>query len=540
MKKFFSLLKAVMSQDMNLFVYKAKKNASGIKKAMMPILLALLVMFAIGSMYYPIAYELSKEGSVYLILTISIALPSILALMEGIYKSQGILFEAKDSELLFSLPISKKQILLARTIKLFVFQFLYSLLFIVPGIVIYIFYDRPDFYFYAITLLMLLLVPIIPTTIGCVLGYFIQKFSVKFKSKKLVQTIVTFAMILVFMTISFRLEGITEEIIENANSINETIARVYYPVRAYSSLLKDFNLLTLVKLLLVNIITVALFVYIASQSYFKVLSKTKEHTASSKSTIDLSKLSFKPKSSLFALIKKDMIRYFSSPVYMINTAFGLVLLIIATVSLCMNFDSAITSLAYDEMPPEDIEVLRMMAPKLYLIAVIAMSFMTSITSSSISLEGKTFNISKSLPIKTEKILMSKVLMSNIITIPVILICDIIFFVSFRPTLLDIIATIISSFIAPSIAAVFGLIINLKYPKMDASSDSEVVKQSMSSMVSVISGIMMSFVFGIATFFLAGFGDNAIIVEVAFLMVILAILWMILKKYGKRRYREIEI
>ena len=49
----------------------------------------------------------------------------------------------------------------------------------------------------------------------------------------------------------------------------------------------------------------------------------------------------------------------------------------------------------------------------------------------ISLEGKSFNITKSLPVSPEKILLSKVLTSNIISIPVILICDIIFFIVFK-------------------------------------------------------------------------------------------------------------
>ena len=540
MKKFFSLLKAVMSQDMNLFVYKSKKNASGFKKAIVPIMLALLVMYAVGSMYFPIVYELNKEGLTYLILSIAIGFPSILALIEGTYKSQGILFEAKDSELLFSLPISKKQILLARTIKLFVFQFFYSLLFIFPGIVIYAFFERPSTYFYVITSFMLLLVPIIPTTFGCVIGYFIQKFAVKFKAKKITQTLLTFVIILVFTSLSFRFEGIAEKLIENADTINDTLSKVYYPIGAYISLLEEFSILTIIKILLVNIAVVAIFVYIASKSYFTVLSKSKERTAESKTSVDISNLSFKPKSKLRALIKKEMVRYFSSPVYVLNTAFGLVLLVIATISLCTNFDQAIASIAYEDIPQEDIETLRMLAPKIFLVAVIAMSFMTSITSSSISLEGKTFNISKSLPVKIEKILMAKVLMSNIITMPVILVCDIIFFSSFEMTAVDVIATLIASFVAPSIAAVYGLIINLKYPKMDASSDSEVVKQSTSSMVSVFSGVVMSAVFGVATFILAGFGDNTIIAETIVLVAILAILWVILKRYGKKRYKEIEV
>ena len=44
-------------------------------------------------------------------ISIFIILVTILTFMEGIYKSQGILFDAKDNDLLFSLPIKKSQIL---------------------------------------------------------------------------------------------------------------------------------------------------------------------------------------------------------------------------------------------------------------------------------------------------------------------------------------------------------------------------------------------------------------------------------------------
>ncbi len=539
MKKFFSLLKAVMSQDMNIFVYRSKKDSSRFSKIMMPLLLALLVMYAVGSMYLPLAMELKKENLTYLLLSLALAFPSILALVEGIYKSQGIIFEAKDSNLLMSLPISSKLILIMRVIKLYVFQLLYSLLFVIPGILIYIYYERPDPYFYLITLISLVLFPIIPTVIGCFIGFYIQKISVKFKSKKLVQTAITFALILLFMAFSFKIQDITNALIENANEVKDTISNIYYPIAAYNSLLESFNIFELLKLLAINGVFVAIFVLFASRSYSNVLSKSKEHYTKNKK-VDINTLNYKQKSHISSLLKKEFNRYTSSTVYMINTLFGLVLLIIATISLCINFDSAISSIASDEISVDDLNLLRMLAPKVFLAIITAMSFMTSITSSSISLEGKSFNISKSLPVKTEKLLLAKILMSNIITIPVILICDIIFVASFKVNIIDIITILTASFMAPSIAATFGLIVNLKYPKMDASSDSEVVKQSMSSMVSVFGGILLASIFGLLTFFLAGFGDIAILFEVVLLIAIFFVLWIILKKYGNKRYREIEV
>ena len=110
----------------------------------------------------------------------------------------------------------------------------------------------------------------------------------------------------------------------------------------------------------------------------------------------------------------------------------------------------------------------------------------------------------------------------------------------KSQILDVILILLASFLAPSIAATFGLLVNLKYPKMDASSDSEVVKQSMSSMVAVLGGIVFAILFIVLTFILAVLGDFAMIVDVVLLGLILLVLWKILAKYGKKRYKEIQI
>ena len=113
MKKLVSLLKAAMSQDMSLFKTRTK-NESKTRKMILPIFLALVIMLSIGTYAAMFAEELSPMNLTYIIITMFIMLTTLLTLIEGIYKSQGILFEAKDNDLLFSLPISKTKILFTR------------------------------------------------------------------------------------------------------------------------------------------------------------------------------------------------------------------------------------------------------------------------------------------------------------------------------------------------------------------------------------------------------------------------------------------
>lgn len=542
MKKLISLLKATMSQDMSLFKIKSK-NESKFNKIILPIVLGLIVMFSVGSYAAMLAEELVKYNLTYIILTIFIMVTSLLTIIEGVYKSQGILFEVKDNDLLFSMPISKSKIFFTRLFKLISFEFLYNSLFMLPAMLVYAMYEKTSVSFYAISLIMLVLLPIIPTIVACIIGYIIKGLASKFKAKNVVQVILTTIMLLFIFYASFNIQGLIANIIQNANSINEVITKIYYPAGLYINLIQNFNILDLVVLFAINIIPAILFVYVASIFYFKITSKLGEKS-NNKKKVNWGKSAdktFKVKSQLSGLINKEMKRFFSSPVFIINAGFGMVLMIVATIAMSINFDGMIEVILQRENTGISIDEIKAMIPKIYYSFLVFATCMTSITSSMISLEGKSFNITKSLPVSPEKILLSKVLTSNIISIPVVLICDIIFFVVFKVAIIDIVLILLASIIMPTFTALVGILMNLKYPKMNATSDTEVVKQSMSSAVSVFIGLFV----GMLSIVIIILGskinlDLFIILELLVFSVIVFTLWRILKKYGVKRFREINV
>ena len=540
MKKLISLLKATMSQDMSLFKIKSK-NESKFSKILLPIVLALIVMFSVGSYAAMLAEELVKYNLTYIILTIFIMITSLLTIIEGVYKSQGILFEVKDNDLLFSMPISKSKIFFTRLFKLISFEFLYNSLFMLPAMLVYAMYEKTSESFYIISLIMLVLLPIIPTIVACIIGYIIKGLASKFKAKNAVQVILTTIMLLFIFYASFNVQGLIANIIQNANSINEVITKIYYPAGLYINLIQNFNILDLVVLFAINIIPAILFVYVASIFYFKITSKLGEKS-NNKKKVNWGKSAdktFKVKSQLLGLINKEMKRFFSSPVFIINAGFGMVLMVVVTIAMSINFDGMVEAMMRGEDIGISIDAIKAMIPKIYYGFVVFVSCMTSITSSMISLEGKSFKITKSLPVSPEKILVAKVLTSNIISIPVVLICDIIFFVVFKVAIIDIVFILLASIIMPTFTALTGILMNLKYPKMDATSDTEVVKQSMSSTVSVLIGLFVGML-SIAIIILGSKInlDLFIILELLVFSAIVFTLWRILKKYGVKRFREI--
>lgn len=542
MEKLISLLKATMSQDMSLFKIKSK-NESKISKIILPIFLSLVVMLAMGSYAAILAEELVTYNLTYIILTIFIMVTSLLTIIEGVYKSQGILFEAKDNDLLFSLPISKSKIFFTRLFKLISFEFLYNSLFMLPAMVVYAMYEKTSVSFYAISLIMLVLLPIIPTIVACIIGYIIKGLASRFKAKNIVQVVLTSAMLLLIFYASFNVQGLIANIIQNANSINEVITKIYYPAGLYINLIQNFNILDLVILFAINIAPAILFVYAASIFYFKITSKLGEK-GNNKKKINWEKSAdkiFNAKSQLSGLINKEMKRFFSSPVFIINAGFGMLLMVVITIGMSINFDGMIETILQGEDIGISIDEIKAMIPKIYYGFVVFATCMTSITSSMISLEGKSFNITKSLPVAPEKILLAKVLTSNIISIPIVLICDIIFFVVFKIAIIDIVFILLASIIMPTFTALIGILMNLKYPKMDATSDTEVVKQSMSATLSVFIGMFV----GMLSIGIMIMGSKInlnlfIILELLVFSAIVFALWKILQKYGVKKFREINV
>ena len=490
-----------------------------------------------GTYLYVLGYELEKLNLTYIMLTFAMLVPTIFTVIEGIYKSQGILFETKDNDLLFALPIKKSKIILARLIKLYVFQYLYNLLFILPAFALYIYFENPGMNFYVISIIMSFLLPIIPTIVASFIGFIVKGISSKFKAKRIVQTILTMILFLLIFFVSFNTNQFITNLINNATSVNEIITKIYYPIGAYINLVQEFSITEFINLILINIVPLLLFVAIVSKYYFRIISKSSEKSVSTKTNKEIK---IKQRSQLSALVKKETKRYFSSTVYMFNTLVGVVLLLIATIAMSVNFGGTIEMITEGEDLGIDLnEVLNLM-PKIFFGLIIATTCLTSITSSSISLEGKNFYILKSLPVKFDKILLGKILSSNLITMPAIFISDIVFLVAFKPEFFDTIAIILISIIMPTLIGIIGLLVNLKYPKMNATSDTEVVKQSTSSMVAVLGGMIIATILIVLLITMSTTisSNMAIIIELLGLAMATAILYKVLQKYGEKRIKEI--
>ena len=533
MKKIISLIKATMTENMNIFKI---KNNSG-KKTLFPFILAVVCMFSVGTYANMIIKPLTSINSEYILLSLFTIVTFFLTLVEGIYKSSNLLFNCKDDNLLLSLPIKRRTVLFVRIFKFYVFELLYNSLFLLPAMIVYAINVRVGISYYIVSLFMLLLLPIIPIVISCLIGGFISNTSSKFKFKNMAQVIVTTLLLLIIFYFSFNMENILSNFTNNASHINSIITSLYYPAKAYVKMVTNFKIVDLILFIVINILIFIIGIYIMGIRYFNINSKVKEERNISKSK----KYIVKVNSPKISLIRKELNRFFNTPVFMINAGFGLVLFIVGIIAICFKFDSLVSGIIMEG--EISINEINSYIPIILYGFVCFTSFMTSISSSMISLEGKSFNILKSLPVKSTIIIMSKVATSVLIMIPVILLGDIIMFIKFSFNIIEILMIIIGSIILPLVSETIGILVNLKYPKMDAENDTEVVKQSMSSMISVFIGMALSFITIFVLIVLLNNGVSNILVLILsnlLYIIIFSLLLLYLNKCGSREFNKIYV
>ena len=537
MKKFFSLIKASMTEGMNLFRV-STKNKSTFTKIALPIILSFLLMGAMFAYSELLMEQLKPVNMEVVVLSLFIILTSVITLIEGIYKSGNLLFNCKDDNLLLSLPISRRTVLFIRVFKFYVFELMYNSVFLLPAIIVYALNVNPGSMFYIVSFIGLLVFPVVPILLSCLIGTVITFFASKFKGKNYVQTLITVVFLLGVMYLSYNSNSLLTNIAQNASGINDFITKLYYPAGAYIQLVTEFNAIELLKFILIHLGLFIVTILLIGRIYFNINSSSK--------SIKLHKLNkkyiIKTSSPMKALIKKEFSRFINSTVFVTNAGFGLVLFILGCILITIKFDN-IAEMFTNSIPTINIEYIKNCIPVVLFGFICFTSFMTSITSSMISLEGKSFNILKSLPVKPYKIVKSKVLTAILIMLPCILAGDIIIFIRFNFDLLSIILTLLASVLFPLIAETMGIIINLKYPRMDAQNDTEVVKQSMSSSISVFAGMT---IIGITLFLLfkaleANIPNNVVIlIFISAYAVIYFGLEILLHKTCEKSFDNIEV
>jgi ABC-2 type transport system permease protein len=233
-------------------------------------------------------------------------------------------------------------------------------------------------------------------------------------------------------------------------------------------------------------------------------------------------LTYETQSIYKTLINKEFKKFFGITIYAVNAGLGPVLLTILSLASLFYQDKIGDFLAQMVGVGLDIEVMVLLIVGFS----VAMTYTPSIT---LSLEGKNFWIIKSLPIKSETIMLSKVFFNLLLILPIALISILMLGFSLKiPALSQIMMmglVTAFAFLMSFLDAVF----NLYIPKFDFKNDVEIVKQSASAMLGIFGGFAMLALNGVIYYFARDILDLNIMLFILLilnsLLAFLCYIWM---------------
>ena len=482
MSKLGSLLKVNLISSIG--INKITKEKSKVEKNKAIFLAATIgfsaiMIFFVAILYFDLLAQGYKQlGMIDFLLVTGFILSSIIIFFTSIYKAQGTLFSFKDHDLLMSLPIKESDILISKMIQLLITNYFALLFILIPSSIIYFKYSNVSYLFFINLIFVYLALPLIPIVLSSIIAFGISYVSSRFKHKNLVTTLGTLIVVLLIFVASSKVNDIINYFVANSESITEGVLKIYPPaILAVKGLATNSIIYTLLFVLLSSVIF-ALFILIFNKSYKSITSKLQESYKKANYKIK----EMKSSTQLMALLKKEIKRYFASPIYVINTIIGPILLFTIAIATIFLKENVIISIL-------EIEIIKDIIPIFVIFILCGILTLSCTTNSSISLEGKNLWILKSSPIRPIDILKAKILLNVVLVLPILIISDIIMVISLEMTFIQGVYLVLITGIFSIIVAITGIIVNLYFPKFNWISETAVVKQGASVIISMLIGMI---------------------------------------------------
>ncbi len=484
--------------------------------------------YSIFKMCFSVSDILIQINQLELMLVIGFIVSSMFTIFTSLYKVQSYLFNSKDFDTLTSLPIKDSTILASKIIMLLFTNYLYSLGFtLIPCIVYFIKSDVSSIYFIYLIILILVL-PLIPIVVSCIISFFIVSISSKFKYKNAILIIGSIVLLVGYMIVANKIQEIGIEILKNSKSIIDEITTIYPPTYYFVDALSNNNFISLIVFMLISLIPFIIFIKIFSKQYKNINVKMNEGYKNKTYIIK----ELKQTKLINALIKKELNRYFSSYIYVLNTSIGMILLLVMTIGITIFRAEKINMIFELNLD------MNMLKPQLIII-ILFMIITTCTTYCSISLEGKSLWILKSLPIKEIDIFKSKIYMNLLLNMPISIICFLVLSIKLKFDISFIIIMTLTIISICLLVSLGGLLCNLYFPNTNWKNEVAVVKKSIGIIVILFGGIIYLGIYTWTYFKLQISNINSYLLLATIITFILDILiYQIIKTKGIKLFRNI--
>lgn len=459
---------------------KSKKKSGPAAIALISVFALFIVsalMFSIGMLFYSFGASFMQSGLNWLYFALSSIFIFLLTFIGSVFTTQNLIFNAKDNELLLSMPIPPFYILASRVLLLFVLNLMYGVLMAVPAIVVYFILNGFSAATLVLFIISTLLIVVFSSAITCFLGWLIALISSRFKKSNLLQTVISLVFFGVYFVVCFNMQSYMQTLVENGEIIANAIRKSMPPFYYFGLVCAEHSIWALAALAAISIIPFALACLLISKSFIKIAAGKKSASKTKYVEKELKVSSVKS-----ALFKKELGRFFSLPIYILNSVTGCIMQILFTGMIVFEGKELMLRLS----------MLEDFALNEYVPIVVAMvmglcSAMVNPAAASISLEGSRINILRTMPVNSDDFYFSKFMCNFIIGIPTLTIGTAVSCLILGVDVLTAAITLIALIVFFTLTTLINLTANMCLPRFSWNSEAVVIKQGGSIIIGMLAG-----------------------------------------------------
>ena len=477
------LLKKQLLEIFQIYFYDAKKNKarSKISTAIYFVWFILFVFGLLGGIFTFLAVKLCTPLLTAGIDWLYFALMGLIAVLLGafgsVFNTYAGLYLPKDNDLLLSMPIPVSTLVGARLFGVYLMGLLYSVVVILPAIIVYWVIAGVTLPVILGGLLMTLLISVFVLILSCVLGWMVAKISQKLKHKSLITVLVSLAVIGVYYFVYFKAQSLIQDLLANATVYGARIKGTAYPVYLFGSIGVGDVRASVIVSVAVAVLFFMMWVLL-SRSFLKITTSTgkvihREYREkhSRQRSIDV------------ALLGREISRFTASPNYMLNCGLGTFLMPLCAIAMLWKGGELFEML--DAMFAEtEGSVLLLLC--VVLCGLASMNFMTA---PSVSLEGKSIWFLKSLPVEPWRIFRAKISMQLLLTGLPLLLCVMCTVTVYSMYSLQLLMILLFGGSYVWLMALLGLFLGVKMPTLTWTNEIMPIKQGGAVIITLLCGFV---------------------------------------------------
>ncbi len=440
---------------------------------------AALLLYAFGTFgvlffenFSMLAGPFHAVGVDWLYFTLALISSFGLMFIGSVFTAKAQLYEAKDNDLLLSLPIPPRDILLSRLLLLWIITMFFGLLVSVPALLAWqAAVGFSGARLAAFLLLFVLLLPLLSLTMSALIGWLLHLATARVGKKSLVTVVLSLVFLGGYMYAVMQMNPFIQKLAENADAAAGKLGAVAPLYAAGVSVAEPrFGLLLLIAAGVLALF--ALMIVLLSRTFIKTA--TDRRSGAKKKYVERSTAALSPER---ALLRREWRRFLTSPAYILNGGFGSIVLLIGAVALFVERGRV--------APILQIEGLGELLPWLFLLGLCFSGGMSMISAASVSLEGRSLWVVRSLPVDTRDVLRAKLRLHMLITLPPVLLCVLSALLILRPSLPMLLCFVLVPLLFTVFGALLGLAENLRHPNLDWINETQAVKSGTSILFTML-------------------------------------------------------